>query len=329
MIEKNDDLISIIVPIYNTSKYLERCIKSIINQTYTNVEILLIDDGSTDNSYEICHQYSKSYENIKAFHKRNEGLSSTRNFGIYKAKGKYISFIDSDDFVASNFLEELYWNLIKEDSDISVCSIYKFTKENKINKKSIVTKTLKNFNRYNAMKELIKFNGKLTNHAVNKLYKKELFKEVNFLVGKKFEDIDFMYKILNESKKISTFDDKLYYYYIRNNSITGNLKKNDIYDKIDIILKRDEFIKENYNNLLDSCNEYLVHSFIVIFKQLVKLEGKNIIKDTKYNYLKEKIIIKDSISLNLKEKILLKIANSNNSNIYEFIYKILKIRRKK
>ena len=115
------DLISVIVPVYNVENYLKRCLDSIINQTYQNIEIILIDDGSTDNSGNLCEDYKKIDNRIKVVHKTNGGLSDARNTGIKKAKGKYITFVDSDDYVEYDYVEYLY-NLIKKyDTNISFC----------------------------------------------------------------------------------------------------------------------------------------------------------------------------------------------------------------
>ena len=118
-----EKLISIIVPVYNSEKYLEKCISSILNQTYKNIEIIIVDDGSKDKSVEICDNFSKNNKNIKVFHKKNEGVSIARNYGISKAKGDYILFIDSDDTIAKEMIYSLYNNLVDNDADISMCNI--------------------------------------------------------------------------------------------------------------------------------------------------------------------------------------------------------------
>ena len=115
--------ISIIVPVYNVEKYLKTCLDSIINQTYQNLEIILVDDGSTDNSGEICEEYRKTDSRIILIHKENEGLSMARNFGLDIASGDYISFVDSDDFIARNMMEALYNRLLETQSDMAICSI--------------------------------------------------------------------------------------------------------------------------------------------------------------------------------------------------------------
>ena len=119
-------MISVIVPIYNTEKYLKRALNSLLKQTYQDLEILLIDDGSTDSSLKICQEYAKKDHRIKVFHQENKGVSVVRNFGLSVAKGEYISFLDSDDYMEPNMLQTLYQNLIDTESDISVCHYQKF-----------------------------------------------------------------------------------------------------------------------------------------------------------------------------------------------------------
>ena len=127
------DLISIIVPVYKVEKYIDECIKSIINQTYTNLEIILIDDGSPDNCGKICDEYAKNDKRIKVIHQKNMGQSVARNVGLEYAKGDYIGFVDSDDYIKNNMFEVLHNNLVSYNADISICNIIK-VKNNKLEK---------------------------------------------------------------------------------------------------------------------------------------------------------------------------------------------------
>jgi glycosyltransferase involved in cell wall biosynthesis len=120
----NQPEISIIVPVYNVEKYLEKCLKSILHQIFSDFELILIDDGSTDSSGRICDEYLKRDSRIKVFHKENGGLSSARNYGIEKSTGKYIGFVDSDDYIAKDMYEVLYNNLQRENADVSMCGNY-------------------------------------------------------------------------------------------------------------------------------------------------------------------------------------------------------------
>ena len=154
---KKQDLISIVVPIYNVEKYLEKCINSIIIQTYKNIEIILVNDGSTDSSGKICDIYLKKDKRIKVIHKKNGGLSDARNVGIENAKGKYIAFIDSDDFIDSDFIEILYNLIIEYNADVSCCKCNVIYKKNK---KQQVEEKINIFTNYEAINEML-YQGKV------------------------------------------------------------------------------------------------------------------------------------------------------------------------
>ncbi len=242
-----NDLISIIVPIYNVEKYLIRCIESIINQTYKTIEIILVDDGSTDNSSKICDEYKNKDKRIKVIHKKNGGLSSARNVGLDIAKGKYIGFVDSDDYISPNMYEMMYNNLIKTSGDIIICNFSYFKKE----PPSFTTEfNLKEYTNIEAILELIKLKKrKIEDYAWNKLYKKELFKNIRYPERFLYEDIGTTYKLFNKSKKIVTIDCRLYAYYDNGNSITYNNNTQKIFDRI-------EMIENRYNDLIKNYKEY-------------------------------------------------------------------------
>lgn len=215
------DLISVIIPVYNVEHYITRCLDSLINQSYKNLEIILINDGSTDKSGEICDNYSNQYENIYIYHKENGGVSSARNLGLEKinANSKFIGFIDPDDFIDPNMYKILYDNLIKYDADMSICDMEKIY-DNNCNFKKISniddTKLTDN-------KEVLEdfFNGPDMYGVVwNKLYKRECIEDIRFEIGKAYEDIMYSPEAIYNSKKIVITNKKLYYYYQRKESIT-------------------------------------------------------------------------------------------------------------
>lgn len=213
----NNELISIIVPIYNVEKYLEKCVNSILNQTFKNIEILLIDDGSIDNSAVICDNFKKLDKRVKVFHKKNSGLSETRNFGIKKAKGKYLSFIDADDFIENEMLEKLYIAIKRNKSDIACCG-----KSLDYKKNNILINNKKNFtiNSKEALEKLL-LKDDLDSSACDKLFDISLFKDVFFPLGHYYEDIATVYKLLLKSNKITHIDYVGYHYVNRNNSISN------------------------------------------------------------------------------------------------------------
>ena len=211
------ELVSVIVPIYNVAKYLEQSLKSIQNQTYKNIEVLLVDDGSTDESAKIA----KMFLDDKRFHyyyKKNGGLSDARNFGLTKAIGKYLLFVDSDDFLNVNMINLLYFNLIKSKADISVCGSYKYYNDKKI----IENQVNEGFICLTPDKS-ISYLYDFDHYGVgvwNKLFSRYLFEKIRFPVRKISEDYYIMYKIFSETKKVCYDSTPLYYYRQRNNSIT-------------------------------------------------------------------------------------------------------------
>ena len=244
----NNELISIIIPVYNVEQYIESCIKSCISQVYKNNEILLIDDGSNDNSGIICDEFAKKYDNIKCYHKENGGLSDARNYGIEQAQGKYIMFVDSDDIVDKNILLHLYNCInLNDDASIAVCNLTHFE-----NEKDIVF----NYSNQNicylqneALKNFL-YQNLIPTSACGKLYKKELLisKNIRFIKGQRFEDNYFVFRILSNSNSVIYTPEKLYAYRHRINSITtSNFSEKD-FDIIDIgkvILKEVEYFNDD------------------------------------------------------------------------------------
>ena len=205
--------ISIIVLVYNVEQYLENCIESILNQTFKDFELILVDDGSTDNSGKICDIYEKKDTRIKVIHKNNGGLSSARNTGLDIACGKYIGFVDSDDSIHPKMYEVLY-NLIKNHkSDISCCN-YKRTydisckEHEELNLNEVIE-----MSNIEAIEKLYdKEIGVRLVIACNKLYCKSLFDKIHYKVGRLHEDEFMAHRILYNSKKITYVDNELYYY---------------------------------------------------------------------------------------------------------------------
>ncbi|MDR7923971.1 glycosyltransferase [Latilactobacillus sakei subsp. sakei] len=226
MIKEVDLLFSIIVPVYNVEKYLDHCVKSIIaNKTQNKFEILLIDDGSMDSSGEICDDYADRFDNITSFHTKNGGLSAARNFGLDKARGKYVCFIDSDDWVRQDMLSQ-FERICDRHNNIDLIA-YDFlvvdeTGDNKEKKYSFAERALNNniLNGTEAVKAL--FDGSIRSYAVMFLYKKSLFYEQNvrFPVGRNYEDVATTYKLLFLSENVYFLNEKLYFYVQREGSIS-------------------------------------------------------------------------------------------------------------
>lgn len=230
--------ISIIVPIYNTKKYIDRVVNRLINQTYHNLEIILVDDGSTDGSSMLCDKYKKKDNRIKVIHQKNSGVSVARNVGLKHATGEYIGFVDSDDYISLNMYETLYNNLINTNSDISVCNYLTFKdKLPEFDNES----NIKIFDRIDALKDIIS-DGVITNFLWNKLFKKEVFKNISFPLGKIYEDLYVMHRLIDNTDKICFDSKRMYGYYQRSDSYVNSysLDKNN-----------------NYLEFCDDCYEYL------------------------------------------------------------------------
>lgn len=215
--------ISVIVPIYNSEKYLNKCLDSIINQTYGNLEIILINDGSKDNSKKICEDYAKNDSRIIIIDQENCGPAKTRNCGLKIASGEYISFVDSDDYIDKTMYEKLVKRIIKDQSDIAICKhvevINEKIKHMKYNYELPVIYS------DNIIKLFLKGNT-VNAYLWNKIYKRELFKKTEFINIKMLEDLDIMYRLLKKCKKISFINNELYYYRCDNvNSLSKTYSK--------------------------------------------------------------------------------------------------------
>lgn len=214
-----ENLISVIVPIYNVENYIHKCIDSIINQTYRNLEIILVDDGSPDNCGKICDEYALKDCRIKVIHKKNGGLSDARNAGIDISTGEYLGFVDSDDYIDTDMYSVLLKNLKDNDADISTCGRIIVTEGNE-------TPSFKNnetvcLSSHDAIKDLFLFNNNVCHAAWDKLYKREMFSEIRFPLGRLFEDAAIMYQVFENARKIVSTKKQMCYYIQRQGSISN------------------------------------------------------------------------------------------------------------
>ena len=221
--KKNEDLISIIVPIFKIEKYMDECINSIVNQTYKNIEIILVDDGSPDKCPQKCDNWVKKDSRISVIHKKNSGLSEARNTGIENANGDYITFVDGDDVINNKMIEILYKNSIENNADLSVCKFRRFgNPQEKIN--SSEESFNYGVNVYEGEKKfenLFNENIQISIIACTKLYKKELFDRIRFPKNKFHEDVWVAHHVMGKAQRIVFTDAVLYYYRYRNQSITS------------------------------------------------------------------------------------------------------------
>ena len=324
---ENNNLISIIVPVYNVEKYLERCITSILNQTYKQFELLLIDDGSTDLSGEICDESREWDERITVFHKENGGLSDARNYGINKAKGKYVTFIDSDDYIGPKFLEILYEGCEKYSALMSVGTSTFAYNETLDYFSEQPDNVYESYTTEAALKQIC-LNVKFGMAAWGKLYDKRLFDNIQFPVGVLYEDLQTTPYLMEQCEKIIYCKSATYYWYQRQGSIMHSYssKNNVWYDGAEKFV---EFINENYPDLDEyAICRYVNDSFWTIVQRIALTENcyKSIVYAKKrcLRYWKEGI---NNKYLGIRKKInifLIVISPKLYVLIYRFYWKYVK-----
>lgn len=324
-------VISIIVPIYKVEKYLEKCIDSIINQDYKNLEIILVDDGSPDRCPQICDEYAQKDSRIKVIHKENGGLSDARNAGIKVATGEYIAFIDSDDYVTENYISTLLYTIKKYDADISACNYIKLYEDSGVEK--VEPKTTKDLVMTNieAMKDLFTLPNNSDVVAWNKLYKTSLFTQNNieFPKGKLHEDNFTTYKLYYFSNKVVFTNVPCYYYLQRKDSIMG--KKFNI-KRLDILLalkETEEFVKENNIDLNQEVKFNELLRLLTVLNSMVdtKCINKKVFEDIRTMIRKDKEVYLKNHYLRVKHKVAVKSLISSRK-LYIIIRKLFVFKNK-
>lgn len=317
--------ISIIVPVYKVEKYIHKCIDSILAQTFTDFELILVDDGSPDNCGKICDEYVKKDRRIKVIHKKNGGLSDARNAGIEIARGDYIGFVDSDDYIEPDMYELLYDICIENNCEIASCSSTIYFKN-----KTVVNggHDLIIHEREEAMKTMLE--GRLYDEVVwVKLFKSELFDDVRFPVGKIYEDTAVTYKLIDKSNRVGCIGKAKYNYIKREGSVMDNAIKNIRLDAIDIYNEMYEFINLRYPKLTDLVTLKFANSCMIVLNLIINSNRFTTNKDDYYN-ISNKLNAKFNRTIALKDyprnvKILL-LLNKLHPNLYKFA--IEKIGRK-
>lgn len=310
--------VSIIVPVYNVQKYLKGCLSSIVAQTYRNKEIIVIDDGSTDRSGEIAEEFAEAYSEVTVYHKDNGGLSSARNYGIEIAKGEYIVFIDSDDYVDSNFIKDMMDN-----SDNADLVISNYCKVNESGRPLIQDKKIKSsqiWNRYDFWENYY-FKGLWITCEVtwNKLYKSSLFNKLRFPNQKLHEDEFVIQSIVDQCNYIKVINKENYYYVQRNNSI---MHRNDYKGNLDLteaLLKRYKTFSLDKNERMIKIRECALESasLSLVFGFF---EEKNRFKKQKSIFCKlVRIQLKDKFSI----KLFIQSMIVNFPRIYSKLYQIV------
>ncbi len=217
------ELVTVIIPVYKVEKYLSKCVDSVLSQTYKNLEVFLVDDGSPDNCGKICDEYAKKDKRVKVIHKQNGGLSSARNAALDVCTGNYITFVDSDDWIETTYVEKLYETIKKYDCDISVCFHNECDERGNVRAKK--PKQFDDF--YDKENVYTTFFGKkqLIDSAWGKLYKKDIFKKIRYPQGLHYEDTYLIVDVCKEVKKgIAVADEGLYNYLVmREGAITKDV----------------------------------------------------------------------------------------------------------
>lgn len=321
-----DKLISVIVPVYNIEKYLRRSINSIINQTYSNLEIILVDDGSTDESGKICDEYANIDSRIKVIHKKNGGQASAINLGLDIAKGDYIGFSDPDDYINKNFYKNLYILAEKYDTDITECSMIKVKEEEDIEKVYIEefevdeNEKVELFDGIGGLRKL--FGEDFADYLetivkVNKIYKKEIFDDIRFSEVRIYEEWGTMYKLYCNTKKNLKLN-KVQYVYVQRKTSTVNRPFSEerllMLDGIEYCINLAKKINQE-DLVLDCYRKY----FETVIRFLDMIKAENTINR---EYLKEKLVeLFDS-----KYNEAIKIVEERNKNEYRKKFEKLRIK---
>lgn len=288
-----EELVSVIVPVYNVEKYVGECVESLMSQSYKNLELILVDDGSTDSSGQLCDIYAMKDKRIKVIHKENGGLSDARNVGIDSATGVYYSFVDGDDFLAEDTISQMIFGMKEKNSDIAVCNMMRYYENGEIEPFYIPSNILKVLN------DVDRFETLLQPSVCNKVFKKDLFNSVRFPKGKFYEDTFVYHTLAYNAKRIVLTGYDGYFYRARRSSILGqNVMTDRYFDFIEAVWLRTEFLlKKNIQPYGDEAclslyaavanaeknisrteeNQYkhfdALQKYIVAYKQLIKLNN--------------------------------------------------------
>lgn len=268
MSDTNIGLISVIIPAYNVEKYLNRCLDSLTEQNYKNLEIIIIDDGSSDRTGEICDVWKEKDDRIIVIHQENAGLSAARNSGLKIAKGDYIAFVDSDDWTRPEMYERLVLAIEQSDADMACCGMIESDGEHEKKLNWFAESRLLDLGE--AMDYLVD-NSILTSHVMPKLYKREIWENLEYPVGKTFEDIRIMHKVFEKCRKIQIVGGSYYYYYSRPGSISKSRNLKTYVSWMEGLLARREDLKMNplyYSQL--TAKVLVIYSLAVIQENATK-----------------------------------------------------------
>lgn len=263
----NQNLISIIIPVYGTKDYLEKCLNSVINQTFTNLEIILVNSTDAEGTQEICEKYEELDSRIHVIHVSNVGVGEARNIGIKKSSGKYLGFVDSDDYIKEDMFEILLKNINDSNADIADIG---FTREidGQLENK-VFTNNIEVLENETALEELLK-DRKILSYMWNKLFRREVWHNIWFDSNKMYEDIDIMYKLFLNASKVVLIDSLKYIYVQRDTSIMHTKNSRFILDRLNVVVDRYNMLKNTNSEKICFMNEYaFAVNMIVIYRKIV------------------------------------------------------------
>lgn len=316
-------LISVIIPIYNVRQFLVKCVTSVINQKYDNLEIILIDDGSDDGSGQICDDFAESDSRVKVFHKENGGLANARNYGLKYATGEYVGFIDSDDYVDEKFYERLI-RFMKMDVDIvssGVIHKYKYEYQRKYTKKQL-RKEARKFGTVDAIQELLLMR-EFDLSVCNKLFKRKLFENISFPDGASSEDVPVIFSLFLKCKAVVNNGFFDYYYVHRSGSITESNFTSHRMDYLFFARQCAERVKNKYPDLEADSEIFIVKVVLGILYQLDH-SNNDVDNQEYYEQLKEELLLHEAaiqksalLSLGEKERAQMYIQGTVSVDIYK------------
>lgn len=258
-------IVSVIVPVYNVKDYCEKCLTSLASQTYPHIEVVVIDDGSTDGSGAICDTYGKRDSRFRVFHTKNGGLSAARNYGIKKSTGKYLTFVDGDDFVVSDYIEALIREQSANHSDVVICRQKQVRPGENIQKTTSMT-TVSHLSPEDCLSQML-LEDEINLSACAMLISRHLMSDISFPVGKYHEDVGTTYRIIMAASQISLIHTEKYYYVQRGSSIIHSFSDG----KLDLVTLTDEMcdaIDAAYPALLDATRIRRMHARFSILRQI-------------------------------------------------------------
>ncbi|TWP22554.1 glycosyltransferase [Apibacter muscae] len=309
--------VSVIIPVYNVEIYLTKCLNSIISQTLKEIEIICVNDGSTDNSLSILKKFESEYSNIKIINKKNGGLSDARNTGIKNASGEYLAFVDSDDWIDNDMMFNMYHLGTKYNADIVICGLKKVNEFGKIKK---LMPQFQNLSEKINLSEHFYIFGEIENFACNKIFKKDLFQEIMFPVGLHFEDNATIPRLILRSTVIAKSNKYFYNYFVRKNSISQNfsIKGLDMLSAIEIVRK--DFTASIFKKNTSTWKNFIIFQGFYCFLAYYGKIKNDEVKKMMFLSLK-KLVVRENI--NIIDIILFKKFNKNyllSLNIKKILY---------